>query len=59
MCKANPVGMFEYVVAEDLTVETETMSKRLGEGLFGRVYLRGLPVIYDANAICKMTDTGA
>jgi uncharacterized linocin/CFP29 family protein len=56
MLKANPTGLFEYVIAEDFTVETETMSKREGEGLFGRVYIRGLPVIYDRNAICKMSD---
>lgn len=55
LLKANPVGMFEFVVAEDLTVETEVMSKREGGGLFGRVYVRGLPVVYDSNAICKIT----
>lgn len=55
MTKANPVGMFEYVVAEDFSVETEVLSKREGEGLFGRVYARGLPVVYDSNAICQMT----
>jgi len=56
--KANPIGMFEYVVAEDFTVDTETMSAREGSGLFGRVYARGLPVVYDTNAICKMTVLG-
>ena len=55
MCKANPIGMFEYVVAEDLTVETQILSKKEGESLFGRVYVRGLPVVYDSNAISKMT----
>lgn len=55
MTKANPVGMFEFVVAEDFTVETEMMSKREGEGLFGRVYVRGLPIVYDSNAICTIT----
>lgn len=55
MTKANPIGLFEYVVAEDFTVSTEVMTKREGEGLFGRVYARGLPVVYDSNAICKMT----
>ena len=58
ICKANPVGMFEFVVAEDLTVETETLSKKEGESLFGRVYVRGLPIVYDGNAICKMTVLG-
>lgn len=52
---ANPNGAFEYVVAEDLTTVTETESVKDGQGLFGRVYLRGLPVIYDANAICTLT----
>jgi uncharacterized linocin/CFP29 family protein len=56
MTKANPVGMFEFVVAEDLTVETQVLSKKEGESLFGRVYVRGLPVVYDTNAICKMTN---
>lgn len=55
MTKANPVGMFEFVVAEDLTVETQVLSKKEGESLFGRVYVRGLPVVYDSNAICKLT----
>jgi len=55
MTKANPIGMFEYVVAEDFTVETEVMSAREGSGLFGRVYARGLPVVYDSNAICTIT----
>lgn len=52
---ANPNGAFEYVLAEDLTTVTETESVKDGEGLFGRCYLRGLPVIYDANAICTLT----
>jgi len=55
MTKANPIGMFEYVIAEDLTVETEILSKKQGESLFGRVYVRGLPVVYDSNAICKIS----
>lgn len=55
MMKANPVGMFEYVVAEDLNVETEIESVRSGKGLFGRAYVRGLPVVYQANALCKLT----
>lgn len=55
MMAANPNGAFEYVVAEDITTVTETESVKEGEGLFGRVYVRGLPVVYDSNAICKMT----
>ncbi len=55
LTKANPVGMFEYVVAEDFNVETQVEDKRHGEGLFGRAYVRGLPVIYDSNAICSLS----
>ena len=55
MCAANPNGAFEYVVAEDISTVTETESVKDGEGLFGRVYVRALPVVYDSNAICKMT----
>ncbi len=58
MTKANPVGLFEYVVAEDLTIKTMQENVREGEGLFGKSYVRGLPVIYDSNALCKMTDIG-
>ncbi len=55
MVAANPGGAFEYVLAEDLTAETEQTSLKEGHNLFGRVYIRGLPVIYDSNAIAKMT----
>jgi uncharacterized linocin/CFP29 family protein len=55
MTKADPAGAFEYVVAEDITTVTETESVKDGEGLFGRVYLRALPVVYDSNAICTLT----
>jgi len=52
----NPQGMFEYVLAEDLTTETETTSMKEGQNLFGRNYIRGIPVVYDANAICAVDD---
>ena len=55
MTAANPEGMFEYVIAEDVNTETEITSKKDGNNLFGRVYIRGLPVIYDSNAICTLT----
>jgi uncharacterized linocin/CFP29 family protein len=55
MVTANPAGAFEYVVAEDVTTETEQETVKEGSGLFGRVYVRGIPVVYDANAICKLT----
>ena len=56
MSKANPEGMFEYVLAEDLTVETELLDLQHGNNLFGKVYLRGLPVVYDPNALCKLSN---
>jgi uncharacterized linocin/CFP29 family protein len=55
MVAANPQGMFEYVVAEDLNVQTEILDLRDGNNLFGKVYVRGLPVVYDTNAICTAT----
>jgi len=53
LTKANPAGMFEYVLAEDLTTATEIVPR--SGNLFGKVYIRGLPVVYDANAICTLT----
>jgi uncharacterized linocin/CFP29 family protein len=55
MSKADPEGMFELVVAEDISTETERRSIEDGGGLFGRVYVRDLPVVYDGNALCTMT----
>ncbi|MHA2265387.1 MAG: encapsulin [Candidatus Thorarchaeota archaeon] len=55
MTKANPDGMFELVMAEDLSTETEIQGVQLGNNLFGRVYVRDLPVVYDSNAICTIT----
>ena len=51
--KSNAEGMFEYVMAEDLSVFTEILPR--SHNLYGKVYVRGLPVIYDSNAICKLT----
>lgn len=53
VCKAGAEGMFEYVMAEDVSVFTEVLPK--SHNLFGKVYVRGLPVVYDSNAICTMT----
>jgi uncharacterized linocin/CFP29 family protein len=53
ICKANADGFFEYVMAEDLSTYTEVLAK--SRNLWGRVYVRGLPVVYDANAICQLT----
>ena len=55
LLKADLTGMAEYVVAEDFTVETQIEDKRHGENMFGRCYVRGLPVIYDSNAMCKLS----
>ncbi len=55
MAKADPAGMFEYVLAEDFTTQTAITDLKSGENLFGKHYIRGLPVVYDANAISKMT----
>ena len=46
-------GFFEMVVAQDMTTETEVLQK--SKDLWGRVYECAIPVIYDANAICKLT----
>lgn len=53
MLKAELAGMAEYVLAEDLTTTTEIVPR--SGNLFGRVYVRGVPVVYDTNAICKLT----
>ena len=58
MTQANNTSSFEYVVAEDLSTETEITDLKDGANLFARVYVRGLPVVYDSNAICKLYDIG-
>jgi uncharacterized linocin/CFP29 family protein len=58
MVKADPAGAFEYVLAEDFTTQLETTDVKSGSNLFGRHYIRGLPVFYDSNAVCKLTDIG-
>jgi uncharacterized linocin/CFP29 family protein len=52
----NPQGAYELVVSEDLTVETAITSLKEGGNLFARVYFRGLPVIYDTTAVCKLSN---
>lgn len=56
LSKSNNVGAFQYVIAEDLRVKTELQSVREGEGLFAKVYVRGFPVIYNSNALCKLSN---
>jgi len=46
-------GFFELVVAQDMTVETEITEKY--KNLWGIVYECVVPVVYDTNAICKIT----
>ena len=53
LSKANTEGMFEYVLAEDLSVYEAVIQK--SGNLFVKVYVRGIPVIYDANALCKLS----
>ena len=53
LTKANPEGMFEYVLAEDLEVYQAVIVK--SGNLFCKVYVRGLPIIYDSNACCKLS----
>ncbi|MHC1570343.1 MAG: family 1 encapsulin nanocompartment shell protein [Methermicoccaceae archaeon] len=45
---------FELVVAQDLTVETEELPRT--RNTFGRVFEAVVPVVYDTNAICKLSD---
>ena len=47
-------GFFEMIVAQDMTTETEVLQK--SKDLWGRVYECVIPVVYDANAICKLTN---
>ncbi len=44
---------FELIVAQDITVETETLEKT--KNVFGRVFEAVVPVVYDTNAICKLS----
>lgn len=46
-------GFFELVVPQDMTFETEILQK--SKDLWGRVYECVIPVIYEPNAICKIT----
>ncbi len=46
-------GFFEMIIAQDMTTETEVLQK--SKDLWGRVYECVIPVVYDANAICKLT----
>lgn len=56
LTKANPVSLFEYVIAREVNAETELQGVRKGNSMFGRVFVKGAPVIYNSNAICSITD---
>jgi len=47
-------GFFEAVMPVDMTIRTETLQKSRDE--WGQVYECIVPVIYDANAICGLTN---
>lgn len=47
-------GFFEAVMPVDLSVRTETLQKSRDE--WGQVYECLVPVVYDSNAICKLTN---
>jgi len=54
MLLASPEArFFELVVAQDITVETEELPKT--RNTFGRVFECVVPVVYDANAICRLS----
>jgi len=44
---------FELIVAQDMTVETDFDRKR---NIVGHVFEAVVPVVYDSNAICKLTN---
>ncbi|MCL2641964.1 MAG: bacteriocin family protein [Candidatus Bathyarchaeota archaeon] len=58
MAPVNPQGAYEIVISEDLTTETGITTLKEGSNLFARIYFRGLPVIYDTKAICKLSNIG-
>ena len=45
---------FELIIAQDLTVETEELPRT--RNTYGRVFEAVVPVVYDSNAICKLSD---
>lgn len=53
MSKADNAGFFDYILAEDVTTYNVVLQR--SGNLFVKVYVRGLPVIYDSNALCQMT----
>jgi uncharacterized linocin/CFP29 family protein len=48
-------GFFEYVLAHDLDSVLSRKSIADQGGLKGKVFVAGVPIIYDSNAICKLS----
>ena len=47
-------GQFDYIRAEDYTTYLKILEKT--ENLFARVYVRGLPIVYNAVSLCKLSN---
>lgn len=47
------LGSFDYIRAEELTTYLTILQE--SENLFARVYIRALPVVYDANSLGQLT----
>lgn len=45
----------ELVISEDITTKSQIQDVEHGEGMFGRCYVRSIPIVYDANVACKLT----
>lgn len=53
--KSGSRGYFELVETQPLETEVERLSKRQGGGIWGITYECIVPVVYDTDAICKLT----
>ncbi len=49
-------GMFEYRLAQDFTSDLEKIAIASGGGWKGKVFVAGVPIIYDSDAICTLTN---
>ena len=49
---------FKLILAEDTTLETAITDLEDGSNLFGRVYFRGLPVVYQPLGLCRLSNIG-
>jgi len=47
-------GQFDYIRAEDYTTYLKILEKT--ENLFARVYVRGLPIVYNSVSLCKLSN---